>query len=191
MPPCRLWINQPAERLYDGLDACLSPPNTTPDQIKPNEWSRFSLASIDALHNIEEPIEAHRLGNEILRMEPILPQDIRVRRRASQDNDRNALQCRALLDLLQNLPPILLGQVHIEQDQMRARNTGVLSLASEKSHCLYPVRCDVQVDMHLGVLKRFPRQQDIVSPVFNQENFDTRGVRSNRFHCFPSHSGFL
>ena len=65
----------------------------------------------------------------------------------------------------------------------------MLALAPQESHCFCPIRRDVQVDMHLGVFKRFPREPDIAGTIFNQKNFDRFRVRSNRFHHFPSLSG--
>src|ERR1700730_13436295 len=122
-------------------------------------------------------------------MESITPQDIRVRRRGSQDNHRNALQRRALLDFLQNLPAVFLGQVQIKQDQIRARRLAVLTLTIQKVHCFCPVRRHVQVDIHLGVFKRFPREPDIAGAVLNQKNLNRFRIRSNRFHRFSFLSG--
>jgi hypothetical protein len=70
---------------------------------------------VDALHDFkaEEAVEGHRLGDVTVGMESISSQDIRVRRRGRQDY-RNAFQCRALLDVLQNLPAVFLGQVQIK-----------------------------------------------------------------------------
>jgi hypothetical protein len=72
--------------------------------------------TVDPLHDFKEPDEAHRLGVVTVRIESITLQDIRVRRRGSQDNYRNTFQRRALLDFLQDLPAVFLRQVQIERD---------------------------------------------------------------------------
>src|ERR1700719_4443309 len=43
----------------------------------------------------------------------------------------------------------------------------------------------MQIDVHLGVFKRFPREPHIAGAVFNQKYFDSCRVRSNQFHHFP------
>src|ERR1035438_1668108 len=43
-----------------------------------------------------------------------------------------------------------------------------------------------QVDMHLGVFKRFPRQPNIAGTILHHENFDSFRVHSNQFRHFPS-----
>src|SRR5580658_1738659 len=94
-----------------------------------------------------------------------------------------------LLDFIQNLPAVFLGQVEVEQDQMRPRDMGVLSLAPQKGHRIGTVWRDVQVDMCLAAPKSFPYELDIPGIIFDQEDFNRRSGRSNRFHHVLSRAG--
>src|ERR1700730_9324817 len=94
---------------------------------------------VDALHNIEESAEVYWLGDVTVRMKQIASQDIRLRGRGSQNNNRNALQCLTLLDFRQNLPAVFLGQVQIEQDEVRAWRIDIMSLEWQESHSFCPI----------------------------------------------------
>ena len=76
-----------------------------------------------------------------------------------------------LLDVSQNLAAIHLGQVEIQQDEIRARRVGVLALVPQKGHGLDAVGGHVQMDGRVGVAEGFLRQPDIAGAVFDQENF--------------------
>ena len=59
----------------------------------------------------------------------------------------------------------------------------------QELQCFHAIGGNVQVDMHLRLFKRFPREPDIACTIFYQENFKSRCVRSYRFHHFRCTSG--
>src|ERR1700680_2618087 len=68
--------------------------------------------------------------------------------------------------------PSFFGRFRSKQDQIRARSLGVLTLTIQKVHCFCPTPRHVQLDMQLGVFKRFPREPNIAGAVLNQKNFN-------------------
>ena len=80
------------------------------------------------------------------------------------------------LDLSQDLAAIHLGEVQIQQDQVRARGVDVSSLVPQEGHGLHSVGSHVQVDGHVGIAEGFLRQPDIAGTVFDQENLHGRAV---------------
>jgi len=62
------------------------------------------------------------------------------------------------------------------------------TLTIQKVHCFCSIQRHVQVDMQLGVFKRFPREPIIAGAVLNQKNLNRFRIRSNRFHRFSFRS---
>jgi len=86
--------------------------------------SRGSLTTdsqkvVDALHDFEESIEGHGLGDVTVRMQPITPKDILVQRRGRQDYYRDAFSTGLCLISSRTSRPSFFGRFKSSQDQIR------------------------------------------------------------------------
>ena len=93
---------------------------------------------VDALHQALERVELHRLAEVAVRLELVALDDVRLRLRGGQDDRRNRLQALVLLDVRQHLAAVHLGQVEVQQDEIRARRVGVISRASRNAMASTP-----------------------------------------------------
>ena len=105
-------------------------------------------------------------------MQLVAAQDVLLGRRGGQHDDRDVAQVRVGLDLLQQLPAVVLRQVQVEQDQVGPR--GVLEGAAlvEEVQALLAVVGDVQVVLDLVVLEGFPGDQLVARVVLDEQDVD-------------------
>ena len=76
------------------------------------------------------------------------------------------------LDLLQQLPPVVLRQVQVEQDQVGPGRVVVGAALVQEVQTLLAVVRDVQVVLDLVVLERFPRDQLVAGIVLDEQDVD-------------------
>jgi hypothetical protein len=78
----------------------------------------------------------------------------------------------------QNLDPLILRQIQVEDNQVRYGDVGIRSFAPDKGKSLSPIVEDGQVESDLSLFERFPEEIDIPGIVFHQENSKARFVHS-------------
>ena len=112
-------------------------------------------------------------------MERVALQDVLLSFRCRQDDDRDRSQVFVFLDLAQDLPSILPGQVEVEKDNVGAGRPGVLVLASKEGHRLDPVVHDVKVVADLALAQSLARQAHVAGVVLDEQDFhrNANGVR--------------
>ncbi len=96
------------------------------DNIAQNCGSRTDLNEelVDLAHRAHELVEVHRLGDVGVGVQLVAAQDVLFGRRGGQHHDRDEAQIGVGLDLLQQLPAVVLGQVEVQQDQIGPRGVG-------------------------------------------------------------------
>ena len=101
---------------------------------------------------------------------------------SGQDYGGDGFQIVILLDVGQHLAAIHLGQVQIQQDEVRARGMDVTPLTPQKGHGLHAVGSHMQKDGLVGIAEGFLRQPDVARTVFDQQNLYGHTVSSDGFH---------
>ena len=76
------------------------------------------------------------------------------------------------LDLLEQLPAVVLRQVQVEQDQVRPRRAFVCTALVKEVQALLAVVRDVKVVVDLVVLERFPGDELVAGIVLDQQDVD-------------------
>src|SRR6266498_4966476 len=113
---------------------------------------------LDRLHHGEEVIEIERLRYEAVRVQLVRARDVGLGSGGSEDDDRYAAQVGVAFELLQDLSPVLLREVEVEQDEIRPRTLGVLAFAAQEGHRLLTVAYDSQPRGAVAVLEHLTSQ---------------------------------
>src|SRR5947207_1377965 len=129
---------------------------------------------IDRAHHHDELLEVDRLGHIAVGVQVVGAQHVFFRLRGGEHHHGNALQRLVGLDVLQHLAAVLLRQVEVEQDDVRARRVRVLAAAVEKLHRLDAVLAPVELVVDLAFLQRLARQALVAGVVFHQQDLDGR-----------------
>src|SRR5205085_5703245 len=129
---------------------------------------------VDRLHHHDEFLKVDGLGHIAVRMQVVRPQHVLFGLGGGEHDHRDALEAVVGLDVLEHLAAVLLRQVEVEQDDVRARRVRVLAAAVEKLHRLDAVLAPVQLVVDLAFLQRLARQALIAGVVFHQQDLDGR-----------------
>src|SRR6266850_1400010 len=127
---------------------------------------------IDRLHHVNEFVEVDRLGDIAVGVQAVGLEHVLLGFRGSEHDYGDALQLRVALDLLEHFAPVLLRQVEVEQDDVRAHRIGESALAAQELHGFHAVLHPVQVAVDLALLERLPRQALVAGVVLDQQDLD-------------------
>ena len=100
--------------------------------------------------------------------------------RAGEDDNRNVLQFLVGSDFRQHMPTFLLGQLHVQQDQVRRRGLGEFALTAEKLDRFLAIANQGHSALHVARFKGLHRDVGILQVVFDQEDFHS-------VHCISTH----
>src|SRR6185369_10334375 len=115
-------------------------------------------------------------------MQLVAAQNVLLRRRRGEHDDRNVAQIRIGLDLLEQLSAVVLRQIQIEQDQVGPASIFERASSVEKVKALLAIVGDVQSVLDLVVFERFPCDQLITRVVFYQKHVDHSAFPTIRSH---------
>src|SRR5258706_15023127 len=97
--------------------------------------------------------------------------DVLVSLRGRQDDDRDRFKASIFLDFTKNLPPVLPGQIEVQQNQIGPRRRSVFALAVEERHRLDAVVDDAEGVVNLALAQSLSRQESIAWKIFDQQDF--------------------
>src|SRR5690606_25166444 len=83
------------------------------------------------------------------------------------------------LELLEDLTPILLREIQVEQDHVRAGRIRVGTFAAKIREGLDAIRRNVEVVLHLSLAQSLAGQAHVTGVVLNQQNFNWPDGSSN------------
>ena len=138
----------------------------------PGKFDHRHEELVDLPDGRDELLHVHRLGDVRVGVQLVAAQDVLLGRGGGQDHHRHVGELGVRLDLLQDLPPVVLGQVEVEQDQVDLRRGGVRAAAVQEVQGLFAVPRHVQPVADLVVLERFPGHQLVAGVVLNEQDFD-------------------
>src|SRR6058998_2534802 len=87
---------------------------------------------LDRADHLKELIDTEWLGHVTVRVERIAPGDVFLGRGRGEDDDRDLLELLVLLDLPEQVAPVPLGQVEIQEDDVGSRTCAVCPFAVEE-----------------------------------------------------------
>ena len=140
--------------------------------LSPGKLDHRHEELVDLPHGRDELLHVHRLGDVGVRVQPVAAQDVLLGGGGGQDDHRHVGQLGIGLDLLQDLPPVVLGQVQVEQDQVGGRRGGMRPAAVQEVQCLFPVPGHVEAIADLVVLEGFPGHQLVARVILDEQDFD-------------------
>jgi hypothetical protein len=134
-------------------------------------------------------IKIDRFGYIAVGMQLICAEDIRIILRSCQDHDGDAREIGIRLNLRQHLAAILIGQVQIQQNNVRLRGICESSPAEEKINSIGAIIHHVKPIGDFGNIQRLPGQLDIPRVILNQQDFNGTSAYEFHIHRDP-HSRF-
>src|SRR5439155_21073263 len=126
---------------------------------------------LDRADHLKELINTEWLGHVTVRVERIAPRDVVLGRGRGEDDDRDLLELLVFLDLPEQVAPVPLGQVEIQEDDVGSRTCGVCPFAVEEGRRLQAIRNDVQIVANLAFAQSLSRQPHVAGIVLYEENF--------------------
>ena len=152
-PICRTTVPDPA----DAAGRAGEPP------------ARRNRRSVDRGHEL---MRVDRLGDVGVRVQLVTAPDVLLGRRRGQHHDRDPGQIRIGFDLCQDLAAVVLGQIQIEQDQIRPRRVSEGGSPVQEVQGLLAVAHDMQGMADPVVLEGLPCHQLIAGIVLDEQHVD-------------------
>src|SRR6266850_8461186 len=129
---------------------------------------------VDRAHHHDELLEIHRLGDVAVGVQVVGLEHVLLGLRGGEHHDRDALQRVVRLDVLQNFAAVLLRQIEVEQDDVRARRVAPFAAAVQEVHRIDAVLAPVELVVDLAFLQRLARQALVTGVVFHQQDLYRR-----------------
>src|SRR5215213_3046790 len=132
--------------------------------------------AVDRPDHFDEGVQVDGFADVAVGVQVVALDDVLLGPRRREHHDRDAPEVRVGLDLGQYLAAVLLGQVQVEQDQVRMRGLSVLPLAPQERQRLDTVRDHAQVVVDPGVVERLAGQVDVGGTVLHEQDLDRRNA---------------
>ena len=127
---------------------------------------------VDLLDGLHELVQVNGFGDVGIRVQLVALEDVFLRRGGGEHDDRDARQVGIGLDLLQQLTPVVFGQVQVEQDEVGPRRVGELAPPVEVVEAFFSVVRDMEPVLELVVLERFSGDELVTRVVLDEQNVD-------------------
>ncbi len=124
---------------------------------------------LNRINDIDELAEIGRLNQIGIDAQVVATLDITVRAGGSKGNHRNMLEQIVILDLGQNLAPILARQIEIQKNDVGNRGLDELALTTEKKHRLHPVGNVVDAAGRFAVARNFQNQTGVAGIILDKQ----------------------
>lgn len=145
-----------------------------PEEPPLHAWQTNNLQEelIDLPYRTDELVEVDWLCDIGVGMQLVAAQDVFLRRGSGEHHDRDTREIRVGLHLLQQLAAVVLGQIQIQQDEVRSRRALEPTALVEKVEPFFTVVRDVQSILKLVVLQCLPRNEFVSRVVFDEQDLD-------------------
>src|SRR5712691_8078895 len=127
----------------------------------------------------DEGLEVHGLDDVAVRALPVRLRDVGLFAGGGQDDDGNGFGALVLLESAQDLKPVHLGQLQVEQDDLGDDPDvaeAVCVVAEEEIQRLGPVPADEDLVREIALPECAQRQLSVVGIVLDQQDFDLVGL---------------